>query len=102
MALSLCSPWEGIEQFCVPGTVDSEWGFRGEEDLPLLYRCSQSIGETDNRPDVTVLLPRPGSHLDRPWPLVPPTVIINPPVHYYTLLYPIGCLMGCLNDPASK
>lgn len=29
-------PCEGVERFCVRGTVNSDWGFRVEEDLPLL------------------------------------------------------------------
>ena len=49
---------EGVEPVCAPGTVDSDWGFRGEKDPPLLWKGSQSMGETNNRPSSTIPLLR--------------------------------------------
>lgn len=55
MALSLCSSYEEAERFYVPGIVNSDWGFRGEGDLALLWKSSQSTREIDNTPGLTIL-----------------------------------------------
>lgn len=93
LALSLRSPCEGVEHFCVPGTADSDWGFRGEEDPPLLWRGSQSTGETNNRSGLTVRLPQgwtpPGQTLalgpTRSGDVTPPppAALLCPPVSHW-------------------
>ena len=66
--------WIPVFSLCGRGTilssssVDSDWGFRGEKDLPLCWRGSRSMGETNDRPGSMILLLRGSTP---PGPMLP-------------------------------